>query len=80
MIDFLSYFKKDFIDRVLFWFLNQSLDLALLIEVARGNTMPVSFLTAAQREGYGCYAVSPTPDELARFFHALCGITPNFVG
>jgi len=31
--------------------------------------MPVSFLTAAQRESYGRYAAAPTPDELTRFFH-----------
>ena len=31
--------------------------------------MPASFLTAAQRDSYGCYAAVPTPDELARFFH-----------
>ena len=30
--------------------------------------MPVSFLTATQRESYGRYAVAPTPDELTRFF------------
>jgi len=31
--------------------------------------MPASFLTAARRDSYGCYAATPTPDELARFFH-----------
>lgn len=31
--------------------------------------MPASFLTAARRDSYGCYAVAPTTDELARFFH-----------
>jgi hypothetical protein len=30
--------------------------------------MPASFLTAARRDSYGCYASIPTPDELARFF------------
>jgi hypothetical protein len=31
--------------------------------------MPVSFLSAIQRENYGRYAGSPTSDELTRFFH-----------
>lgn len=31
--------------------------------------MPVSFLTIAQRESYGRYAVPPTPEELTQFFH-----------
>jgi len=31
--------------------------------------MPISFLTPAQRENYGRYAASPTPDQLSRFFH-----------
>jgi TnpA family transposase len=31
--------------------------------------MPISFLTPAQRENYGRYALSPTPDQLSRFFH-----------
>jgi TnpA family transposase len=31
--------------------------------------MPISFLTPAQREHYGRYAASPTPDQLGRFFH-----------
>lgn len=31
--------------------------------------MPVSFLSALQRENYGHYAGSPTTDELTRFFH-----------
>ena len=31
--------------------------------------MPISFLTPAQREDYGRYAASPTPDQLSRFFH-----------
>jgi hypothetical protein len=31
--------------------------------------MPISFLTPAQRESYGRYAASPTPDQLSRFFH-----------
>jgi hypothetical protein len=29
--------------------------------------MPVSFLTAVQRESYGRFAVVPTPEEIARF-------------
>ena len=31
--------------------------------------MPVSFLSATQRERYGCYPKSLTTDELARYFH-----------
>jgi hypothetical protein len=31
--------------------------------------MPVSFLTAVQRESYGRFAVVPTPEEIARFCH-----------
>lgn len=31
--------------------------------------MPVSFLTAVQRESYGRFATSPSPDEIAQFFH-----------
>jgi hypothetical protein len=31
--------------------------------------MPISFLTPAQRENYGRYAATPTPDQLSRFFH-----------
>ncbi len=31
--------------------------------------MPVSFLTPEQRENYGRYSTSPTPDHLSRFFH-----------
>jgi TnpA family transposase len=31
--------------------------------------MPISFLTPAQRENYGRYAASPTPDQLSSFFH-----------
>lgn len=31
--------------------------------------MPVSFLTTAQKEGYGRYIHPPTSEELARFFH-----------
>jgi Domain of unknown function (DUF4158) len=30
--------------------------------------MPISFLTPAQRESYGRYAASPTPDQLSGFF------------
>ena len=33
--------------------------------------MPVSFLTAAQRESYGRYAAAPTPDELALIYVQL---------
>ena len=31
--------------------------------------MPISFLTPAQRENYGRYAASPSPDQLSRFFY-----------
>ena len=31
--------------------------------------MLVSFLTVTQHDNYGRFAVPPTPDELARFFH-----------
>lgn len=31
--------------------------------------MPISFLTPAQRENYGRYGASPSPDQLSRFFY-----------
>jgi hypothetical protein len=35
--------------------------------VREGVGVPVSFLTAVQRESYGRFAVVPTPEEIARF-------------
>jgi TnpA family transposase len=45
--------------------------------------MPVSFLSAAQRESYGRFTTSPSPDEIAQFFHLSdddLGIIAKFRG